>query len=427
MRRRAQTALTGLFTSGLLIAMTAAATGAGAAGGPGTLDASFGTAGVATTIVGGPIVHDAVLQSNGDILVGGDFGVGGTAFNLARFLPNGTLDTTFGNGGFAATGFSEGVAANGDGWLAVQPDGKILWAGSAPDPNGLTSDFAIARFNPDGTLDSGFGTGGRVTTQFFNPPMAGAQQGAAALLVQPDGKILVGGSARQGQIRLSPIQGALTRLNPDGSLDTSFGTGGHALIPGNSGSPIALGITALGLDAAGDVFALPQHVEFSPAGQQDATVTPAAITAASHGGADAFLPSGQYVHVAFSSSPTNRKDVDGQLQRFNADGTLASASPAFDFTANESTSHEGANAVALQANGQAVVAGAQDGVAGVARFNADGSFDSAFGAGGRVTTANPGGSAGFIAVLVQPDGKILAAGEGNTPTQNELFLARYLG
>ena len=212
-----------------------------------------------------------------------------------------------------------------------------------------------------------------------------------------------------------------------GTLDASFGTGGHALIPGNSGSPIALGITALGLDAAGDVFALPQHVEFSPAGQQDATVTPAAITAASHGGADAFLPSGQYVHVAFSSSPTNRKDVDGQLQRFNADGTLASASPAFDFTANESTSHEGANAVALQANGQAVVAGAQDGVAGVARFNADGSFDSAFGAGGRVTTANPGGSAGFIAVLVQPDGKILASGEGNTPTQNELFLARYLG
>ena len=102
-------------------------------------------------------------------------------------------DTTFGNGGFAATGFSEGVAANGDGWLAVQPDGKILWAGSAPDPNGLTSDFAIARFNPDGTLDSGFGTGGRVTTQFFNPPMAGAQQGAAALLVQPDGKILAVG------------------------------------------------------------------------------------------------------------------------------------------------------------------------------------------------------------------------------------------
>ena len=136
-RGRTRSALAGLVASGVLIAMAAAATPTQAAGGPGSLDGSFGNGGVATAVVDSPIVHDAALQSNGDILVGGDFGVGGTMFNMARFLPNGTLDTTFGHGGFAATGFGQGVAANGDGWLAVQPDGKILAAGEENTPTGL--------------------------------------------------------------------------------------------------------------------------------------------------------------------------------------------------------------------------------------------------------------------------------------------------
>src|SRR5712692_3129687 len=154
--------------------------------------------------------------------------------------------------------------------------------------------------------------------------MEGAQEFARAVLVQPDGKILVAGSARQGQIRFAPIQGALARYNANGSLDTSFGSGGKIL------SSTRGGITALGLDAAGDVFALPTLTEFSPSGQADASVTPAAITASSHGGTNAFLPSGQFlVATAFNVA---KHDVDVQVQRFNAGGSVASTSPSFDYS-----------------------------------------------------------------------------------------------
>jgi len=128
--------------------------------------------------------------------------------------------------------------------------------------------------------------------EFFAPPMEGAQEFARAVLVQPDGKILVAGSARQGQIRFAPIQGALARFNANGTLDTSFGTGGKIL-----SSSLPNGITALGLDAAGNIFTLPIRAEFSPSGQADASVTPAAITASSHGGSSVFLPSGQFVQA----------------------------------------------------------------------------------------------------------------------------------
>ena len=161
--------------------------------------------------VGGGVASDAVLQSNGDIVVSGGFGV-------ARYLPNGQLDKAFGTGGLASAGF----AFDGDSGtaVAVQPDGKIIWVGSQGNPDfppGGTFEFAVARFNPNGTLDASFGTGGQVSTEFFAPPLQGAQEFADAVLVQPDGKILVAGSARQGQNRFAPIQGAIARYNANGT------------------------------------------------------------------------------------------------------------------------------------------------------------------------------------------------------------------
>ena len=166
--------------------------------------------------VGGGVASDAALQANGDIVVSGGFG-------LARYLPNGQLDRAFGASGVASTGF----AFDGDSGtaVAVQPDGKIIWVGSQGNPAftpGGTFEFAVARFNPNGTLDASFGSGGRVGTEFFAPPLQGAQEFADAVLVQPDGKILVAGSARQGQNRFAPIQGAIARFNSNGSLDSGF-------------------------------------------------------------------------------------------------------------------------------------------------------------------------------------------------------------
>src|SRR6185369_13250141 len=101
------------------------------------------------------------------------------------------------------------------GGVAVQPDGKIVAAGAVQFS--ASSDFALARYNTDGTLDGTFGAGGKVTTDF-----TGGYDFATSVVVQPDGKILAGGNAG-----MAPFAGfALARYNSDGSLDATFGTGG---------------------------------------------------------------------------------------------------------------------------------------------------------------------------------------------------------
>jgi uncharacterized delta-60 repeat protein len=349
---------------------------------PGSLDPTFGNGGKVLTPGGG--ASDAIMQPNGDIVVS-------TGSGVARFLPTGQLDTAFGSGGLASTGFVGGEGLQG---VALQPDGKIIWVGSQNTPGFPafgTFSFAVARFNANGTLDASFGTGGRDSVEFFAPPM----------------------------------QGALARFNADGTLDTSFGTGGKVL-----SSSLPNGITALGLDAAGNIFTLPIRAEFSPSGQADAAVTPAAITASSTGGSSAFLPSGQFVLAnGFSVA---RHDDDIQVQRFNADGSLASASPAFDYSgaAGLDQARDSALAVAVQANGQAVVGGAHflsTSLFGVARVNPDGTLDTSFGSGGVLTTTINGNEA-VQAILIQPDGKIIAVGNSanNATGQSFIVLARYI-
>src|SRR3954447_18172860 len=124
----------------------------------------------------------------------------------------GDLDTAFGAGGKLTTDF----AGNGDEAhaVAVQADGKVVAAGGAlvTTPLGTLQDFALARYRPDGTLDPTFGAAGKVRTDF------GGSEQAFAVAVQPDGKIVAaGGSGRDFE---------LARYNADGSLDGTFGVGG---------------------------------------------------------------------------------------------------------------------------------------------------------------------------------------------------------
>lgn len=412
--RRALYLLAGVLLCGLLVGTGSA--GAAAAVTPGSLDQSFGVGGKVLTDIGAGvgIPDDAVLQSNGDIVVSGGFG-------LARYLPDGQLDGSFGTGGLVSIG------GNGDSGtaVAVQPDGKIVWVGSQSNPDFPLSgsEFSVARFNSNGTPDTGFG-GGRVGAEFFSPPLQGAQESADAVLVQPDGKILVAGSARQGQNKFAATQGAIARLNPDGSLDTGFGTGGK-ILSGTGNGPFA----TLGLDTAGDIFTLPALTEFSPSGHADASVAPAAITASSHGGGAAFLPSGRFVIA--STVGVAKHDTDIQVQRFNAGGSLASTSPAFDFSgaAGLDQARDSAAAVAVAANGQAVTDGSHflgGSTFGLARVNPDGSLDASFGTAGTLTTSFNGDD-GADAILVQPDGKIVTVGfsENNTTGHVFIALARY--
>jgi len=408
---------------------------ASAASTAGTLDPTFGTGGIVLTSLGVdangnqiPASPGAVaLQSNGDIVVA--VGFGGLDSGLVRFLPNGTRDTTFGNGGFAALP-DLGIPSARPG-LAVQSDGKLVWAGETTAANGTNGAFAVVRFNANGTLDQGFGAGGLATSTFANSSVQGAQ----TVLVQPDGKILAGGAVLFGGRPPKDI-GGLVRFNANGNIDTGFGSGGQELVP--SSNPVlssVIGVTALGLDAGGDIFTLPSHLEFSPAGQPDATLTPAAITTASHSGAVTFLPSGGFVATTPVFTGT-RGDPDVQVTRFNPDGSTASTGTGIDYAGQNGALavRDTPAAVAIQANGQAVIGGthtesgqfSSTSVFGLARVNADGTLDPAFGTGGVLTTRIQGNDS-VILLVIQPDGKILAVGTSqNAGGVTELALARYL-
>ena len=271
------------------------------------------------------------------------------------------------------------------------------------------SEFAVARFNTNGTLDTTFGTGSQVTTNFIGVMTGGGSNPANAVLIQSDGKILVGGGAS-----LCPRcvhNTALARYNSNGSLDASFGSGGMVNVT-------AIGVaTALALDAAGDIFALAGTAiaEFSPTGALEPS-TPAPIMVSSHGffGPNAFQPDGRYL-VAEAVTGAGRHDFDTQVVRFNQTGTVDSSfsNPAFDLTGEGGSSSDVAVAIVLQPNGQVVAGGNHfpGGVSliGLARLNSNGSLDSTFGTAGVLTTSFPNQTSGQLtALLVQLDGKILA-------------------
>src|ERR1019366_7973117 len=172
-KKRTPAALTGTLVLGLAVGLASAA--AAAAGTAGSLDPTFGKGGI-------------VLRNLG----------------LVRYLPNGSLDTSFGTGGLAQLP-PTGIASFPPG-LAIQPDGKYLWAGEATAPNGSNGSFAAVRFNANGTLDRTFGSGGLATTAFPNSNV----QGADAVLVQPNGKILLGGEDLQNSYH-APADAALAR------------------------------------------------------------------------------------------------------------------------------------------------------------------------------------------------------------------------
>src|SRR5215203_4979870 len=177
----------------------------------GSLDPTFGSGG---RVVNPGQIHlpALVIQPDGKIVTAGaTHPISITEdFALVRYNANGSLDTSFGSGGYAVNG--EGEAQT----LLLQPDGKIVLIGFITlFRNG--SDFVLARFNTDGSIDQSFGSGGRVQTSFTSGRNSDDQANAAAL--QPDGKIIVTGI-------ISGVPTVLIRYNPNGSVDTSFGLDG---------------------------------------------------------------------------------------------------------------------------------------------------------------------------------------------------------
>ena len=183
----------------------------------GRLDPTFSSDGKASADLSPFDEADAlVVQPDGKLVAAGRAGFG-SDFGLVRFNANGTRDPSFGSGGWVTTDFGGFDQANA---LVVQADGKLVAAGSTVSftGGGANSDFAVARYNPDGSLDAGFGAGGKVTTDF-----AGGPDQANALVVQPGGRLVAAGFATLS----SSTDFALARYKRNGVLDRSFGSGGR--------------------------------------------------------------------------------------------------------------------------------------------------------------------------------------------------------
>jgi uncharacterized delta-60 repeat protein len=401
---------------------------------PADLDASFGTGGLVTAdfaALPSETANAVAVAPEGKIVAAGY--ASGAMFNLnafavARFNPDGSPDPTFGSGGQVITdlGALENETAHA---VVVQPDGKTVIAGSAV--NRATGEvFALVRYNADGSRDAGFGVGGVVSTAFPIVVVGGAR----GVALQPDGKIVVAGSALIGGAQTF----AVARYDGAGVLDPSFGSGGIATAPSffyweqAEARAVAMqpdGKIVVGGAAAGQ-FVL---ARFTPTGTLDATFGSGGIARPTGGSAWAVAVQrdGKIVEAGRDGSGfqfgVSRVNADGSNDvGFGVGGTA---------TADFSTQgvQAAAEAVQIQANGKIVAAGMGSGSRlffALARFGADGTLDPGFGTSGRVLTSFPAATGAWThGLALQPNGAIVAAGSAyRAPDGSQVFaLARYVG
>ena len=420
---------------GLMAALLLAlATPAIAHSAPGDLDPSFDSDGKVTTSFSPyPDSGNAVaIAPDGKIVVVGSAPTStGNEFAVARYNADGSLDTTFDGDGKVTT--PVGAASAAEAWaVAIDAGGKIVVAG--PAANVTDNDFAVVRYNADGSLDTGFDGDGKVVTAIGT----GVDE-AWGLAIQPDGKIVLAGSSWNGPV----ADFALARYNADGGLDTSFDGDGKLTTPVSGGVAVAYGlrvqldgkIVAAGYSENGtnEDFAL---ARYSPDGSLDTSfdgdgiVTTQVGTGHDQAWAVVLQPDAKIVAGGYSQNGTS----DFTLVRYNADGSLDAS---FDGDGKAFTDFGGRNdnlgSLALQADGKLVAGGYTDDVAfpgnvefALARYNADGAIDSSFGTGGVVRTSfgRPDYGQG---VAIQPDGNIVLAGFGVGEGQTAFAVARYLG
>ncbi|WP_374586729.1 DUF4214 domain-containing protein, partial [Pseudoduganella sp.] len=206
----------------------------------GDVDLSFGNQGSIKIPDDNVKLNQVLLQSDGKILAAGSHNAGGYAYTpvVYRFNADGTLDTSFGNGGNCTFSYPSSAASVSA--MAIQPDGKIVTV-SATSVARLSSEtsFGVTRINPDGTLDTTFGNGGKVILSPlapFSPAPSGNgnfyEHHAGSIIVRQDGSIVIGGSIDQWiGYRQTGSQFAMLALRPNGTLDSSFGTNGSVLAP----------------------------------------------------------------------------------------------------------------------------------------------------------------------------------------------------
>ena len=359
----------------------------------GSLDTTFGTNGI-VNISGFNQGKGVVIQTDGKILVAGNPNgngrpVGNSTFWVARINSNGSLDTSFGTNGIASHSFDPNSNLIGTGnvrSVALQSDGKVVVAGEIETSGGNTwSWYQIVRYNSDGSFDSA------------DVDSTGNGNDSAALVIQPDGKILLAGNSYDGNapgyrmvfMRLNPDFSYDSTLDGSGPLKTDFGNVGfydYSIALQSDGKIIAVG--QLGCTFSGSCptpgykFAL---ARFNSNGSTDTTF-----------GTNGVITNNFSLMADLTNNPGSEQLKNIMIQ---PDGKLIVGLDTFDGSHYHFF---------------------------LARFNSNGSLDPTFGTAGEVTTAFGNNDDHLHAIVLQPDGKIIAAGSTSNGTNTGIALARYL-
>lgn len=416
---------------------------AGSAASAVALDPDFGRGGLATTALGG--VDDEALALT--VLADGRAVLAGEArpdarslrgFALARYLPNGALDPSFGGRGVVHTAFSESQGSGARAVVAL-PDGRLVAVGHAVHPTQHHDGFAVVRYLPDGQLDATFGEGGGVITAVDPETGAGRNDVARAVAVQGDGRIVVVGETGGAFKDI-----AVVRYNPDGSLDTGFGDGGGVVtdLGGNDGAA-AVAIQSDGRIVVGgsgstggshENFAV---VRYLPDGRLDASFGDGGrVTTDFRGGTNrgeglVLRPDGRIVlgGVAQLSGGCRQSDCERYglaVAQYTPDGRLDASFGDGGRTLLDLTSSSGGYALTRLADGHLVLAGhvGNEDFA-VAMLRDDGKPETSFGDGGVARTSFGDGADRAFAAGATRDGGFFVGGSATVETGTVFALARY--
>ena len=419
-------------------------------------DLAFGQAGIAG-VEGPEEVFAVALERDGKIVAVGTTSVGvlSTKITLVRTAPNGALDPAFGDGGRLTIDFGGGD--NKLHGLVVQPDGKLVLTGQVQEGNSYQ--YALTRLNSNGSFDAAFGNGGVIRGRFPMSEKGEASGGMCwtqAVALQPDGKVLVAGavtlrSETKGYVENMPYivsdrTFAVARFTAGGELDGTFGDGGvvhtdfgegideaYAVALQADNKIVVAGASSRGIALARYLNPAPTEASSKLAPQAEAENTSGKLDPAFNeqgavvtdfgegsavGRAVCVQPDGKILVAGDVDTGQGTTPIDFALARYNADGTPdatfgTNGRALIDITGTDDLAH----AVALQPDGKIIVAGeARDQASdsldfALLRLDALGNLDASFNETGLVLTDFWGGSDDrAYAVAVQPDGKIVAAG-----------------
>ena len=402
-----------------------------------SLDTNFGTGGkVVTSITGGSDkAYGVALQADGKIIVAGmaTSTISGRDFACVRYNADGSLDTTFGTAGIVTTDIQTGsddVAYS----LAIQADGKIVLAGYSD--NGSNKNAAILRLNADGTIDTSFGTSGKVLTDFI----AGNEDEIKTVKIHAlTGNIVVGGTTSTTSTASKAI---IARYTPAGLLDTTFHTTGIADLPNSTGNgTYYYVIEDLMVKSNGKITATgwinQQGLQWSADYytcrlNNDGTLDTSFATdgvAVSNGGFNANDKAFSMLlnpddSILFSGGGyLSTLEYDYFLGYYDAAGASAQGKAEFDFGVLK---EDVAYGMGMDSAGRIILAGSTitsetSSLFGVARVKANYSVDTTFGTSGKLTTTFGNTTNEAFDVAIQSDDKIIAVGY----TGNDFAMARY--